>query len=593
MNRRCPGWPLWRVLQGAPAPDRGRPVHLEERDVTDKDLTKLPPYLTRKDIVEFLSKVFPVSVPQLERWTRLRCPVTEGEPLTRVERPGQDISYPRQQVVEVLEAAMRAKTTGEYRDRDGAVWLQGRVAARRKDLGLSLSFLVTCRTAPTLWLADAQHPAGRCIQTQRVLVLQPRRGGKGTLRRRHFYLLADLEAIAAARRARRQDPGWLTAEEVTEKYGFSEWLLRKWARPSGGRKHAGKRRDAGCPHLRGRRLASRPGKRLVGGKLRRVVEYSTDDLDAISSDRSTLGLAGDDSLVPAAKAVKELGIGRPTLHKWKQHCPPLGKPLVPVRRPAVVCGKVSPQAEHYRRSDIDAINRTNHADAHRQPHRDEEGLWWPWPEAARRCGKARTNFHPFVKAKAPKVWRALGRHLRVKEIPCNGPRIKGGRIRAVHDDDVRQIRGDPPAEPTPTRVEKLVLTAETVQVDKARSVVVGTAADTALLPVPVTAQTAPEPPVVTAPAQEEWLSFSEAVERAAQAEHTITLPWLNRSAHKHGVRTRPRQKPGNHRQEVEWHSLAAYLLDSRKRDGNAEDGGGTAERIEEARRQKRQALPLD
>ncbi|HTU92493.1 MAG TPA: hypothetical protein VMF69_20595 [Gemmataceae bacterium] len=91
---------------------------------------------------------------------------------------------------------------------------------------------------------------------------------------------------------------------------------------------------------------------------------------------------------------------------------------------------------------------------------------------------------------------------------------------------------------------------------------------------------------------EEWLPASAAVERAERCGHAITLKWLTQDACKHGVRIRPRQQPGRHKQEVEWASLAGYLL---KR-ALPEDDGGEEEisaRIREAQEQRRRERFLD
>jgi hypothetical protein len=72
---------------------------------------------------------------------------------------------------------------------------------------------------------------------------------------------------------------------------------------------------------------------------------------------------------------------------------------------------------------------------------------------------------------------------------------------------------------------------------------------------------------------EEWVPASEAVERAKRAGFGITPPWLSKYAEKNGVRTRPRQGPGNHRSEVEWNSLAGYLLRNPDLHKAAEPGG--------------------
>src|SRR5262249_3389762 len=66
-----------------------------------------------------------------------------------------------------------------------------------------------------------------------------------------------------------------------------------------------------------------------------------------------------------------------------------------------------------------------------------------------------------------------------------------------------------------------------------------------------------EVPIDSLTAEEEWLPASEAVKWAEQSGHPISLKWLTHDARKHGVRIRPRQLPGSHKQEVDWASLAA------------------------------------
>jgi hypothetical protein len=61
-------------------------------------------------------------------------------------------------------------------------------------------------------------------------------------------------------------------------------------------------------------------------------------------------------------------------------------------------------------------------------------------------------------------------------------------------------------------------------------------------------------------ARKTWMPARQAVERAEKAGFTVSLPWISKHAGKNGVETRPRQLPGNHRLEVEWNSLAGYLL---------------------------------
>jgi hypothetical protein len=97
---------------------------------------------------------------------------------------------------------------------------------------------------------------------------------------------------------------------------------------------------------------------------------------------------------------------------------------------------------------------------------------------------------------------------------------------------------------------------------------------------------------------DEWMPASKAVERAQRAGLPAELSGLIRSPEKHGVKTRPRQLPGNHRLEVEFNSYAGYL--ARKKAGRAdaekdEDGDppvrereSIEERKKEAREKKRQ-----
>jgi hypothetical protein len=87
-------------------------------------------------------------------------------------------------------------------------------------------------------------------------------------------------------------------------------------------------------------------------------------------------------------------------------------------------------------------------------------------------------------------------------------------------------------------------------------------------------------------------TVSAAVERANKAGLDITLKWLTTSAHKHGVRVRPRQLAGNHRKEAEWNSLAGYLL-KRPRPENSSDEEALSSRIEETRERRRKERPLD
>jgi hypothetical protein len=95
----------------------------------------------------------------------------------------------------------------------------------------------------------------------------------------------------------------------------------------------------------------------------------------------------------------------------------------------------------------------------------------------------------------------------------------------------------------------------------------------------------------TLPAQEEWLPASQAVERAEQQGHPISLKWLTQNARKHGVRIRRRQLPGSHKREVQWPSLAACLLKRPRPKNDADEE--TADRLHKAQEQKRRERPLD
>jgi hypothetical protein len=94
---------------------------------------------------------------------------------------------------------------------------------------------------------------------------------------------------------------------------------------------------------------------------------------------------------------------------------------------------------------------------------------------------------------------------------------------------------------------------------------------------------------------EEWLPAKEAVERAQQAGFQVRLSWLSRSAAKRGVKTRPRQLSGKHQLEVEWKSLAGYLVRKKAERVGVEEpcDGDIGPRIEEASAKKRRARPLD
>jgi hypothetical protein len=92
--------------------------------------------------------------------------------------------------------------------------------------------------------------------------------------------------------------------------------------------------------------------------------------------------------------------------------------------------------------------------------------------------------------------------------------------------------------------------------------------------------------------QEEWLPAAKAVERAERAGHRISLKWLTQDAPKHGVRLRPRQLPGRHKREVEWSSLAGYLL-RQQRPEEEPDEEGISQRLRAAQEHKRQERSLD
>jgi hypothetical protein len=91
---------------------------------------------------------------------------------------------------------------------------------------------------------------------------------------------------------------------------------------------------------------------------------------------------------------------------------------------------------------------------------------------------------------------------------------------------------------------------------------------------------------------EEWVPATVAVDRAETAGRPITLTWLTRDAKKHGVKIRPRQLQGRHKVEVEWHSLAGYLLRRPKREGKS-DEQEISRRLRDAQEKKRRECPLD
>jgi hypothetical protein len=97
--------------------------------------------------------------------------------------------------------------------------------------------------------------------------------------------------------------------------------------------------------------------------------------------------------------------------------------------------------------------------------------------------------------------------------------------------------------------------------------------------------------LTTQAAKDEWLPALKAVEWAEQCGHPISVKWLTQDACKHGVRIRPRQLPGRHKKEVEWSSLAAYLLKQPRPEQEGDEEA--ADRIREAHEQKRRERPLD
>jgi hypothetical protein len=97
---------------------------------------------------------------------------------------------------------------------------------------------------------------------------------------------------------------------------------------------------------------------------------------------------------------------------------------------------------------------------------------------------------------------------------------------------------------------------------------------------------------------EEWLPAGQAVERAERAGLPVTLGWLSRPPRKSGVRTRPRELPGNHQREVEWYSLAGYLAKIKAEETDIDDPGSTERagievRMNKAAEKKRQDRSLD
>jgi hypothetical protein len=92
--------------------------------------------------------------------------------------------------------------------------------------------------------------------------------------------------------------------------------------------------------------------------------------------------------------------------------------------------------------------------------------------------------------------------------------------------------------------------------------------------------------------QGEWLPASRAVERAEYHGHHITLKWLTQDAHKHGVHIRPRQQRGRHKKEVEWRSLAGFLMKPAPSEKEL-DEEALSHRLSKARAQKRKECSLE
>jgi hypothetical protein len=100
---------------------------------------------------------------------------------------------------------------------------------------------------------------------------------------------------------------------------------------------------------------------------------------------------------------------------------------------------------------------------------------------------------------------------------------------------------------------------------------------------------------------EKWMPFAEAVEKANSIEVNVSLSWLCKNEEKHGIRSRSRQLPGNHKREVEFHSLLlGYLLNNLKHvktETPAEESPTTDaemdERIRVAQEKKRRERPSD
>jgi hypothetical protein len=94
---------------------------------------------------------------------------------------------------------------------------------------------------------------------------------------------------------------------------------------------------------------------------------------------------------------------------------------------------------------------------------------------------------------------------------------------------------------------------------------------------------------------EEWLPAGKAIVRAEEAGYQITASWLSRDAAKKGVKVRPAQLPGRHKQEVEWNSLAGYLLrvQAASEESEEEDEEEISQRVRKAQEQKKRSRPLN
>jgi hypothetical protein len=108
---------------------------------------------------------------------------------------------------------------------------------------------------------------------------------------------------------------------------------------------------------------------------------------------------------------------------------------------------------------------------------------------------------------------------------------------------------------------------------------------------PATAAPGNAPKSEVSSAAEEWLPAAEAVRRIERAGHTRSLKWLTTDAPRCGIRIRERQLPGRHKVEVEWNSLAGYLLKSAPEEETDEEAIGA--RLAKERERKRRDCPLD